>query len=208
MDVTVPGDMSSAAFFFATAAGLGGRVEAPGLGVNPARIGFLETLMDAGATVSIDQRRTSGGEPVADVTVEAGVLRPVIVETSAHVARMIDELPLVAVLATRADGTTVVRGAGELRHKESDRIDAIVRNLRAMGAAIEALDDGFAVRGPCALRGARVDAFGDHRIAMAMAVAGLFAEGETTIDGAGSVRISWPGFFGEMRRLAGEEAIT
>jgi len=206
--VTVPGDISSAAFFFAAAAGLGGRVEVRGVGLNPTRSGVIGLLEDMGARVAVDNRRHTGGEPLADVTVDAGELRAVVVDAPERVASTIDELPLVAVLATRARGDTEVRGARELRHKECDRIDAVVRNLTAMGADIDELDDGFVVHGPCALAGASVESFGDHRIAMAMAVAGLFASGETAIDGAESVRISYPGFFDELRRLAGAEAVT
>ena len=113
----------------------------------------------------------------------------------------IDELPLLAVVATQAQGETVVRGAGELKFKESDRIAAITENLAKMGADIEATDDGFTVHGPTRLRGAEVSTCGDHRIAMALTVAGLLAEGETTLDDASVVDISYPGFFNDMRTL-------
>ncbi len=119
-----------------------------------------------------------------------------------RVAAAIDELPLLAVVATQAAGETVVRGAGELKFKESDRIAAITENLAKMGADIEATDDGFIVRGPTRLRGAEVSTFGDHRIAMALTVAGLMAEGATTLDETSVVNISYPDFFNDLRTLS------
>jgi 3-phosphoshikimate 1-carboxyvinyltransferase len=115
---------------------------------------------------------------------------------------MIDEIPIFAVAATQAHGRSVVRGAGELRHKESDRIDAIAANLRALGARIETFEDGFAIDGPTPLVGARVSSFGDHRIAMAMAVAALIAKGATELDDDGAVGISYPRFFRDLGALA------
>jgi len=205
MEVEVPGDFSSAAFFIVAAAGAGGHVRLPAVGVNPTRTGLLDTMQAMGATVVRDNKRNSGGESQADLSVQHSPLRGVTIDDPAQVAAMIDELPLLAVLATRAEGTTVVRGAEELRHKECDRIDAIVRNLSAMGAKVDEFEDGFAVHGPCALEGAGVDGFGDHRIAMSMGVAALFASGETTITGADAVRISYPGFFAHLRGLTHPE---
>jgi 3-phosphoshikimate 1-carboxyvinyltransferase len=132
----------------------------------------------------------------------SSALRAIEVDDRAVIASMIDEIPILAVAATQAEGRTVIRGAAELRHKETDRIEAMVSNLRAMGARIEALEDGFAIEGPTPLRGAKVSSFGDHRIAMAMTVAGLVAEGPTDIEDPGVIAISYPHFFRDLRALA------
>jgi 3-phosphoshikimate 1-carboxyvinyltransferase len=129
-------------------------------------------------------------------------LQAVDVDDPALVASIIDEIPVLAVAATQAHGRTTIRGAAELRNKESDRIDAMVTNLRALGARVEAFDDGLAIEGPTPLTGAAVSSFGDHRIAMAMAVAGLIADGRTEIDDASVVDISYPRFFLDLRALA------
>jgi 3-phosphoshikimate 1-carboxyvinyltransferase len=203
-DLSVPGDVSSAAFFAAACACLSdSEVCLPVTGVNPTRLGFLNLLGEMGAVIRLENPHEMSGEPTADVVVQSppGGLKAVVVDDPARVAAAIDELPLFAVVATQADGETVVRGAGELKHKESDRIAAITKGLAEMGADIEATDDGFAVRGPTRLRGADVSTFGDHRIAMALAVAGLVAKSETVLDDASVVDISYPGFFNDMRTL-------
>jgi 3-phosphoshikimate 1-carboxyvinyltransferase len=124
------------------------------------------------------------------------------VDDPAIIASIIDEIPILAIAATQAAGRTEIRGAGELRHKESDRIASLVAGLRALGARVEEFEDGLAVEGPTRLRGAEVSSFGDHRIAMAMAIAGLVADGRTEIDDAGVVAISYPRFFADLRGLA------
>jgi 3-phosphoshikimate 1-carboxyvinyltransferase len=199
--VTIPGDISSAAFFMVAALiRPGSRVHLPFVGINPRRIGVLTVLRAMGADIAIEVDH-GGGEAACDLTVRSGELRGVEIDDPAAVASIIDEIPVLAVAATQADGTTTVRGAGELRHKESDRIEAIVSNLRAMGARIEALEDGFVIQGPTPLRGAPVRSFEDHRIAMAMTVAGLAAEGTTEIDDVDAVAISYPGFYNDLRAL-------
>jgi 3-phosphoshikimate 1-carboxyvinyltransferase len=162
----------------------------------------LDILRAFGATVDIGDSREQCGEPVGTVTVRAEDRRPVVVDRDLVVAA-IDELPLVAVLGAAAEGDTVVRGAEELRVKESDRIGAMVEALAAMGVAIEALPDGFIVHGTGGgWRGARVDPRGDHRIAMAMAMAGLAtAGGETVIEDWDCVGVSYPGFERDLERL-------
>jgi len=201
LTVAVPGDISSAAFFMAAAAICpGSEVRVESAGINPTRIGVLRVLQEMGAEIAMENRTTSGGEPTADIIVRSSSLEGVVID-GAIIPSLIDELPLLAVTATQARGTTVVRGAGELRHKESDRIGCMVENLSRLGAEVEELDDGFIIRGPCALRGAAVDSFGDHRIAMAMAVAGLVAEGTTTVEKAEAVDISYPEFFRDLDRL-------
>jgi 3-phosphoshikimate 1-carboxyvinyltransferase len=198
--LVVPGDPSTAAFWMAAACLVpGGRVEIENVSLNPTRTGFLEALRRMGAAISVAVT-AEAPEPVGRVRVEHGPLRAVEIG-AAEVPSLIDELPILAVLASRAEGTTVVTGAAELRVKESDRIEALAANLRALGGRVETRPDGFAVEGGARLRGARVDSFGDHRIAMAFGVAGLAAEGETTIDGAACVDISCPGFFATLRDL-------
>jgi 3-phosphoshikimate 1-carboxyvinyltransferase len=154
---------------------------------------LLDVLQEMGAHIIIDNLRVEGNEPVADLTVRASELRGV--EVGGHtVVRMIDEFPALAVAATQAVGITVVRDAAELRVKETDRIAAIVTGLRALGARIDPLPDGFRVEGPTVLRGAVVDSFGDHRLAMALVVAGLVAEGEVVVERAECIADSFPSF--------------
>jgi 3-phosphoshikimate 1-carboxyvinyltransferase len=160
-----------------------------------------------GAAVTLDNERERGNEPLADVTVRASDL--VGVEVGGEtVVRMIDEFPVLAVAATQAHGTTIVRDAAELRVKETDRIATTVAELRALGARIEPLSDGFVVEGPTPLRGARVDSHGDHRLAMALAVAGMIARGETVIEGAECIADSFPGFTQLMQGIGAEISVT
>jgi 3-phosphoshikimate 1-carboxyvinyltransferase len=202
LDVEVPGDFSSAAPFLAHAAACDGfRLGIREVGLNPTRTGFLEVLGEMGARVEIELEGDDP-EPRGTIRVEGRGLRGVRLAPGI-VPRVIDELPLVAVLATRAEGETVVTGAAELRVKESDRIEAVVRGLRALGAVIDPLEDGFVVRGPTRLRGAALDAASDHRIGMALAVAAALAEGESELEGAEWVDVSFPGFFERLVAGAG-----
>ncbi len=199
--VSVPGDISSAAFFMAAAAIVpGSEARLIHTGINPTRTGVLRVLQEMGARIALENQATTAGEPTADIIVRSGPLEGIVID-GGIIPSLIDELPLLAAVATRARGTTVVRGAEELRHKESDRIRCTVDNLSRLGAEIEELDDGFIIKGPCALRGAQVDSFGDHRIAMAMAVAGLVAKNATTVQDADAVDISYPDFFRDLDRL-------
>jgi len=202
-DIDVPRDFSSAAFWLA-AAGLmdSARVRLLGVGVNPTRTAFADTLTSLGFVIRRIKPRLEAGEAVADL--EVGAARP---EGTLHVngngaARMIDELPVLAVVASQLMGTSVIAGAGELRLKESDRVAAMAEGLSAMGADIEVQEDGWVIKGPRRLEGARVDSAGDHRIAMALAVAALIADGKTEIEGAECVDISYPGFFDHLEYLA------
>jgi 3-phosphoshikimate 1-carboxyvinyltransferase len=201
----IPGDISSAAFFLCLAAAREGwRVRCPELGLNPGRDGVIEVLRAMGASVDVEEREPAGGvEPVGDVEVRGGTLRGIRIE-GALVPRLIDELPVIAVLATQAEGVTEIRDAAELRAKESDRIAHLAEGLRRMGAACEALPDGLVIEGPTRLVPAAVDAAGDHRLAMAFAVAGCLAAGPglTHIAGADSVSISYPGFFEDLAALS------
>ncbi len=194
LDILVPGDFSSAAYFIAAAClAPGSEVTAVGVGVNPTRSGFLNALAEMGADIGLENQREMGGEPVADVVARAGDLRGVEV-CGDRVPRMIDEFPILAVAATQAQGTTVVRDAAELRVKETDRIANVAIELRKLGAHIEERPDGFVVEGPMRLVGTQVNSHGDHRLAMSLAIAGLVAEGETTIEGAECIADSFPGF--------------
>ncbi len=201
LTLTVPGDFSSAAFFLAAGAIVpGSRVLLQNVGVNPTRIGFLQALKAMGAQVILHNPRESGSEPVADLEITPSALRGVTIRGD-QIVTMIDELPVLAVVATQAQGKTVVRDAGELRVKETDRIATVVTELRKLGAAIEELPDGFIVHGPTRLKGAAVWSHGDHRLAMALAVAGLLAEGETHIQDMACAADSFPGFVETLFKL-------
>ena len=200
--IEVPGDISSAAFFLvAGAITPGSDVVIEGVGVNPTRTGILDILSAMGADITMENGREVGGEPIADLRVRTSALRATTVEGNL-VPRAIDELPVLAVAATQAEGRTLVREAQELRVKETDRIKAIVTELKAMGARIEEQPDGFIVDGPTPLRGASVKTYGDHRMAMSLAVAGLVAEGQTTIEGTECAVVSFPGFFDKLNSLS------
>ena len=199
--VEVPGDISSASFFVAAASLVSGsELLVRRTGVNPTRSGVLQVFDRMGADVSVENLATTAGEPVGDLIVRSSPLRGTDI-AGAEIPSLIDELPVLAVVATQAEGVTTVRGAAELRHKETDRIRAIVVNLTRLGADIEELEDGFVVTGPCRLRGQAVSSFGDHRIAMSMAVAGLVAEGTMAIEDSAVVDTSYPGFFSDLRSL-------
>ncbi len=201
LDLRVPGDLSSAAFLITAALLLpGSDVVLEGIGMNPTRTGYLDVLRSMGADLAVLEEGMQEGEPIGTLRAKAGSLDGVEVSGDT-VVRMIDEFPILAVAATQAVGTTVVRDAAELRVKETDRIAGIATALQRMGAAIETRSDGFVVEGPCRLRGAVVDSQGDHRVAMALAVAGLIAEGETMVESVECVSDSFPGFTETLQGL-------
>ncbi len=201
--IPVPGDFSSAAFPLVAALLVpGSRITLRGVGINPTRTGLLDVLSTMGAEIEVREFHREGNEPVADLRVRAAGLRGAEIGGET-VVRMIDEFPILAVAATQAAGTTVVRDAGELRVKETDRIAAVVEELRRLGAEIEPRPDGFIVHGPTRLHGAAVSSHGDHRLGMALAVAGLIADGVTEIDDIACADDSFPGFVGLMRSLGG-----
>ncbi|MCS7192059.1 MAG: 3-phosphoshikimate 1-carboxyvinyltransferase [Armatimonadetes bacterium] len=206
--LVVPNDPSSAAFFLCAAAAMtDAEVTALSISVNPTRIGYLDVLRHMGATVIIHNERTQAGEPVADVTVQGSKLNGVTV-AGELIPRTIDELPVLAAIATVAEGTTIIKDAQELRVKESDRIAAIVSELRKLGAQVEELPDGMVIYGNSKLSGAEVESHGDHRIAMALAIAGLLAEGETIVNNANCVAISFPQFPKVLSSLGVEVEMT
>ncbi len=201
-EFNVPGDISSAAFFIVAAAILqNSRLEVKELSVNPTRTGILDVLTQCQIPFFVTDVREELGEPVASLVVHtANLLVPFTIEGEL-VPRLIDEIPVLAVLATQCQGTSIIRNANELRVKESDRIELVANGLREMGANVETFEDGMAITGPTKLTAIKVDAHGDHRIAMAFAIAGLIAEGTTEVDGADSIATSFPAFQYELSRL-------
>jgi 3-phosphoshikimate 1-carboxyvinyltransferase len=200
-DTDVPADPSSAAFFAALAAlASSGELRLCDVGVNPTRIGFFQTLREMGASVELHGAREQGGEPVADVLVRPAALRGISVGGE-RVPSLIDELPLLACVAARARGETTIRGAHELRLKESDRIAAVVANLRAVGARAEELPDGMVIEGSDVPLVGRIATHGDHRLAMAFGVLGALPGNDITVDNPDCVAVSFPTFWRELGRL-------
>ncbi|HRW05899.1 MAG TPA: 3-phosphoshikimate 1-carboxyvinyltransferase [Caldilineaceae bacterium] len=194
IDLTVPGDLSSAAFLLVAAAVIpDSRITIAGVGVNPTRTGIVDALLEMGAQIRFLHEREEAGEPVADIEVRYSNLRAATFG-GPGIVTMIDELMVLAVAATQARGRTVIKDAAELRVKETDRIASTVGELRKMGAKIEPTSDGFIVDGPTELKGAPVESQEDHRLAMAMTVAGLVAKGDTTVYGSEVMADSFPGF--------------
>ena len=201
VDVPVPGDISSAAFWLvAGCVHPSARVVVRNVGVNPSRTGILDVLCEMGGKISVVNERTAGGEPVADLIAESSELRGVEVG-GALIPRLIDEVPVLAVAAAVARGTTTIRDAAELRVKESDRLAATAKELSALGARVRELEDGLIVEGGT-LRGGEVESHGDHRMAMSMAVAALAAGAPAMIAGGECVDISYPTFWPDLERLA------
>lgn len=200
-ELDVPGDFSSAAFWVVAASLVpGSDVCIQGVGVNPSRTGLLEILASMGAVVEVTPQAAEP-ELIGSIRARHAGLRGVRV-SGGVVARTIDELPLVAVAATQADGVTTVRDAAELRVKESDRLSVLASGLRELGADVEEVPDGLSVRGPTPLHGGRVESTGDHRMAMAFAVAAMIASGPVTIGGWEGTAISYPGFLDDLGELA------
>ena len=200
--VIVPGDISSAAYFIA--AGLlipGSEILIKDVGINPTRDGILKVCADMGADIQLLNKREYGKEPVADILVKHSELKATVIE-GALIPTLIDELPMLAVMAAFAQGTTVIRDAQELKVKESNRLDIIVQHLSAMGADIIPTEDGMEIHGGKPLKGAVLDSYMDHRIAMSFAVAGMAADGETEILNASCVDISYPEFYRDMAAIS------
>ena len=201
-DFDIPGDLSSAAFWLtAAAAQPGGHLLVRNVGLNDTRTAILGVLVRMGAQVREAIEGVDQIEPRGIVEVTGAPLKGTVIQGK-EVPQLIDELPILAVAGALASGTTIIRNAEELRVKETDRIAAIAHNLRIMGAQVMEMSDGMEIHGPAPLRGARVASFGDHRIAMAFAVAGLFAEGETIVQDAECIRESYPGFETALEEFA------
>ncbi len=202
-DFTVPGDISSAAFWLiAAAAQPRSHLLVKNVGLNDTRTGVLAVLLRMGATVA-EISENEEAEPIGTIEVRGARLRGTTIEGK-EIPNVIDELPILAVAGALAQGQTTISNAGELRVKETDRLAAIATNLRAMGAQVGETEDGLEIFGGLPLQGAKVDSFGDHRIAMAFAIAGLFAEGETTITNTDCVNTSYPGFYQMLDRILKE----
>ena len=203
LDTHVPGDFSSAAFFIVASLLIpGAEITARNVGINPTRTGLLEVLKEMGAAIEVSNMHDVSGEPVGDIYCRGKSALKAVSITGEMVPSLIDEFPVLCVAAALAEGTTTIRGAGELRVKESDRIKTIAAELTKMGVEIVEYPDGLSIKGAERLYGAEVESHGDHRIAMSMTVAALAAEGKTVINGASAVDISFPGFFDIIRRLS------
>lgn len=201
LDLTIPGDLSSASFLI-TAALItpGSDLTLPAVGLNPTRTGMLDALREMGARIEIRNRKQVHGEPIGDLQVQHSQLQGILLENP-QVVRMIDELPIFAVAAAFAEGQTTVRDAGELRLKESDRITALSRELGALGVNIEEHQDGFTIQGSSTLQGGRVRPGKDHRMAMALTVAGLNARDPVVVEGSEIISESFPGFARSLAHL-------
>ena len=200
LDLMVPGDPSSAAYFVAYAVLGGGEVSIPGVCVNPTRTGFIDTLVEMGARVELQDTAAAAGDSVAKIVARKSSLRDFIVESD-RIPSMIDEIPLLACVAAYAGITLEVRGAQELRVKESDRIAVVAQNLRAVGADVEERADGFIVRGAKRSLSGRIITEGDHRIAMSFGVLGALPESSIEIDDRECVGVSYPGFWDDLASL-------
>ena len=199
--VEVPGDISSAAYFIV--AGLitpDSEILIKNVGINETRDGIIKIVQAMGGNITLLNERTACGEKVADILVKTSELTGTTIE-GAIIPTLIDELPVIAVLAARAKGQTIIRDAAELKVKECNRIDAVTKNLLAMGGDITATEDGFIINGGSPLHGAVIETFHDHRIAMSFAIADLVADGENTYDNPECVNISYPTFFEDLKNL-------
>ncbi|MFS0560278.1 3-phosphoshikimate 1-carboxyvinyltransferase [Terribacillus sp. 179-K 1B1 HS] len=200
-DVYVPGDISSAAFFLVAACLVpNSDITLSNTGLNETRTGILDVLRDMGADMEIKEHKIQAGERIGDIRIRYRSLKGTEI-SGGIIPRLIDELPILALLATKADGDTVIKDAEELRFKETDRIEAIASTLRSFGAEVETTPDGMRIPGNQSLQGASADSFGDHRIGMMIAIASLIANGETILTDADSINISYPSFFEDLRAL-------
>lgn len=200
-DVYVPGDISSAAFFLAGAAGKpGSSLLLKNVGLNPTRTGIIDVLKKMGADLTISNEETTGGELLGNILVKGSELKGTEISGDL-IPRLIDEIPVIALLATQAEGTTVIKDAEELRVKETDRIAAVVEVLKSLGANITATEDGMIIEGKTPLNGGKISAYDDHRMAMMGAIASCFTREEVIIDDVSSVAVSYPGFFDDLHNV-------
>lgn len=199
--IIIPGDISSAAYFMTASLLLeGSDLTIKSTGVNPTRTGILEIFEKMNARIFINNYTTYNNEPAADIHIKSQPLKGTKIDKSV-IPKVIDEIPILGIAATQAEGETQIIDAGELRVKETDRIHATAVNLKAMGADVTELEDGLLIRGPSNLKGARINSFKDHRIAMAFTIAGLIAEGETIISDIECTEISYPGFYKTLENV-------
>lgn len=199
--VNVPGDISSAAFFLvAGAISENSEVTLENVGVNPTRDGIIEVLQNMGANMTVSIEDENAAEPTATITIGTSQLKGTVIEGDI-IPRLIDEIPIIALLATQAEGTTIIRNAEELKVKETDRISAVVSELSKLGANIEGTDDGMIIHGPTKLKGNQLKSYGDHRIGMMAAIAALITDGPVEIDDVDCISISYPTFFEHINKL-------
>jgi len=202
VDVCVPGDISSAAFWLvAGAIHSDAKLRILNVGINPTRAGIIDVLLEMGAKLKVDRIVKEGGEPIADISIESSQLVGVRIRGN-MIPRIIDEIPLVALAGACANGTTVIRGAQELRVKESDRIRTTVTELSKLGVDIEELSDGMVINGGGSIKGGECKSYGDHRLAMTLGIASLVSQGETVIHDAEAVTVSYPGFWEQLESIA------
>lgn len=199
--VEVPGDISSAAFFLAAGAIVpNSKIVLKNVGLNETRTGILEVLEKMGANIYIENKRNEQFEPSGDITIQTSHLKGIEIG-GALIPKLIDEIPIIALLATQAEGTTIIKDAEELKVKETNRIDTVVNELQKLGARIEATDDGMMIYGKTKLQGNCVNSYGDHRIGMMLAIASCIADGEVEIENSDAVAVSYPNFFAQLEGL-------
>ncbi|MBH0160767.1 3-phosphoshikimate 1-carboxyvinyltransferase [Fictibacillus sp. 26RED30] len=199
--IEVPGDISSAAFFLVAGAVVpNSEITLKKVGLNPTRTGILDVLKNMGADIAYQNKNDEASEPFGDLVIKSSALKGTIIEGDL-IPRLIDEIPIIALAATQAEGTTIIKDAHELRVKETDRIETVVNELKKMGADIEATEDGMIIHGKSSLHGASVQSYGDHRIGMMLSVAACIAEGETTLANSEAIAVSYPSFFEQLNDL-------
>lgn len=200
-EIEVPGDISSAAFFIVGALLVpGSQITIKNVGLNPTRTGLLDVLNQMGANLKIVETRRIGGEPIGDITVQYRELNAIEIDGDV-IPRMIDEFPILALLATQIEGKTIIRDAEELRHKETDRISSVVNILTTLGAKVKGTDDGMIIEGKSPLIGGEVNSDGDHRLGMMIAIASLICQEDVTLVDPDVINISYPNFFDDLKKL-------
>ncbi|WP_137789487.1 3-phosphoshikimate 1-carboxyvinyltransferase [Bacillus sp. E(2018)] len=200
--IEVPGDISSAAFFLVAGAIVpNSEISLKKVGLNPTRTGILDVLKNMGADITYQNINEEASEPFGDLVIKSSDLKGTVIQGDL-IPRLIDEIPIIALAATQAEGRTIIKDAHELRVKETDRIETVVNELKKMGATIEATEDGMIIQGRSSLRGASVQSYGDHRIGMMLSVAACIAEGETTLTNSEAIAVSYPSFFEQMEILS------
>jgi 3-phosphoshikimate 1-carboxyvinyltransferase len=200
-DILVPGDISSAAFFLVAVAIIpDSEIHLKNVGLNPTRTGIIEIMTQMGAILEIHNNDENSFEPAGDITIKSSRLRGTVVEGDV-IPRLIDEIPIIALLATQAEGTTIIKDASELKVKETNRIDTVVQELTKLGASIDATDDGMIIHGGTTLKGGKVSSHGDHRIGMMLAIASLLCEDQVELEDPEAISVSYPNFFKHLNRL-------
>lgn len=200
-DVLVPGDISSAAFFLVAGAIVpNSEILLKNVGLNPTRTGIIEIMNQMGANLEIHNNAADSFEPAGDITIKTSSLRGTVIEGDV-IPRLIDEIPIIALLATQAEGTTIIKDAAELKVKETNRIDTVVQELTKLGASIEATDDGMIIHGGTTLTGGIVSSHGDHRIGMMLAIASLLCKDKVELENSNAISVSYPNFFSHLNSL-------